>query len=89
MPDEVVYTKSVRENDGKGTTHQDDEAETSGREKQVYPVLNLHGLDVEAGGDNASLVESAIELDDDFAGTVVINDFKLSDIALKSISGVR
>ena len=85
MPDEVVYIKvNKRKTKPRGGTHQDDETETSGGEKQVHPVLNLIGLDVEAGGDDPSLVEPAVELNNDFAGTVVINDFKLSDIAFKS-----
>ena len=37
-------------------------------------------LNVETGGDNTRLVEAAIELDDDFVGTMVIDDFEFADV---------
>ena len=79
-----LYPSQQGKDQGKGGTHQDDVTKTSGREKQIHPVLNLIGLDVKARGDDASLVEPAIELNNDFPRTVVINDFKLSNIAFKS-----
>ncbi len=37
--------------------------------------------DVEAGADDAALVQSAIELDDDLARSVVVDDLELADVA--------
>jgi len=37
-------------------------------------------LDIEARGNDASLVESAIELHNDFARTMIVNDLELSDV---------
>ena len=61
--------------------HQDDETELTSRKQQVDPVLNLRNLDVVAGGDDTGLVQTAVELNDDLAGAVVINDLELADVA--------
>jgi len=62
-------------------TYEDDDSETSSREQQVDPGFDLAVLDVEAGGDDTSLVEAAIKLDDDLAGTVVIDDLEFTNVA--------
>lgn len=62
-------------------TYQDDDTETTGRKEQVDPGFNLADLDVESRGDNTSLVQSAVELDDDLASTVVIDLLELADVA--------
>lgn len=61
---------------------QDDDTEGTGGEQQVDPRLDLGGLDVEAGGDDTSLVKTTVELDDDLAGTVVIDDLEFTDVAV-------
>jgi len=38
-------------------------------------------LDVEAGGNDAGLVEPAIELHNNFARAMIVNDLELSDVA--------
>ena len=85
MPDEVVckahqhsyYSESER----RGRAYEDDLAEGTGGEEQVDPVLDLADLDVEARGDDAGLVEAAVELDDDLARAVVIDDLEVADVA--------
>ena len=37
--------------------------------------------DVEAGRDDAGLVEAAVELDDNLARTVVVDNLELADVA--------
>jgi hypothetical protein len=37
-------------------------------------------LDVEAGGDDTRLVEAAVQLDDDFVGAMVVDDFEFADV---------
>jgi len=39
-------------------------------------------LYIESGRDDASFVESAVELDDDFSRAVVVDDFKLADVSV-------
>ena len=60
---------------------EDDLSERSSGEQQVDPVLNGIDTDVESGRDDTGLVESAVELDDDLAASVVVNDLELSDVA--------
>jgi hypothetical protein len=60
---------------------EDDLAEGTGGEEQVDPVLNGVNGDVEAGRDDARLVETAVELDDDLAASVVVDDLELADVA--------
>ena len=38
--------------------------------------------DVEAGRDDSALVESAVEFNDNFTSSVVVDDFKLADVAV-------
>ena len=47
---------------GQKDTHQDDDTETTSREQQVDPVLDLVVLHVVSWRDNTSLVQSAVEL---------------------------
>jgi hypothetical protein len=80
-----------------GRGGEDDLSERTGGEQQVDPVLDctleksrgqewlkkLTGIDtdVESGGDDTSLVQSTVELDDDLSSSVVVNDLELSDVA--------
>ena len=65
-----------------GRGGQDDDTERTGRHESVYPVLDLVKGDVESGGNDTTLVDSAIELDDDFAGTVVINVLEFVNVTM-------
>jgi len=61
---------------------EDDDTEPTGRKEQVYPGLDLVRLDVVARRDHASLVETTVQLDDNLARAVVIDDLELADIAM-------
>ena len=61
--------------------HQDDETELTSREQQVDPVLDLVDGDVVPGRDDTGLVQTAVQLYDDLARTVVIDDLKLANVA--------
>jgi hypothetical protein len=37
-------------------------------------------LDVETGGNDTRLVEAAVQLDDDFVGAMVVDDFEFADV---------
>ena len=91
IPAEVVCEKSLGldgdENEEDATHHDDDTKGTSG-EQQVDPRLDLGGLDVEAGGDDTGLVETAVQLDDDLARAVVIDDLEFTNVAWAKISTV-
>ncbi|KAJ3498105.1 hypothetical protein NMY22_g19633 [Coprinellus aureogranulatus] len=65
----------------KGETYKDDDTESTSGEQQVDPRLDLVGLDVESGRDDTGLVEAAVQLDDDLARTVVIDDLEFADVA--------
>jgi len=75
-----VRKRTHKANEGKKGTYEDDNSETSSREEQVDPRLDLRMLDVETGGDDTRLVEAAIELDDDFVGAMVVDDFEFADV---------
>lgn len=59
---------------------QDDETELTGREELLDPLLHVLELDVVAGGDDTSLVEAAVKLDDDLAVAVVVNLLELANV---------
>ena len=45
------------------------------------PGLEVTELNGVAGVDNTTLVQTAVELDDDFAGAVVVNLLEFTDVA--------
>lgn len=59
---------------------QDDEAELTRRKQVVDPVLHLGQFDVVAGRDDTTLVQAAIQLNDNLSSTMVIDDFKFTNI---------
>ena len=73
IPDEVVYVKSgsqlqhLRENDVKRITHENNDTEATSGKEQVDPGLDLVDLDVVTRRDDAGLVQTTVELDDDLA----------------------
>lgn len=69
-------------------TYQDDDPETTSREQQVHPILNLVDLDVVTGRDDPGFVQSAIQLNDDFSGPMVIDNLKLSNITWRTNSSI-
>lgn len=66
----------------KEAPYQDDDSERTGGHQPVNPVLDLVQRHVEAGGHHTALVDAAVELDHDLAGTVVVDVFKLINVAV-------
>ena len=64
---------------GRGGQH--NVTELTGRKELDDPVLHIGETDVVSWGDTSSLVDASIELDDDLAGTVIINLLKLANVA--------
>ena len=62
-------------------TYEDDDTEATGGEEQVDPGLDLVDLDVVAGRDDTGFVQATVELDDDLARTVVIDNLELANVA--------
>ena len=60
---------------------QDDETELTRRKELGGPLLEVTELDGVTGVDDTSLVETAVQLDDDLAGTVVIDLLELANVA--------
>jgi hypothetical protein len=60
---------------------QDQMTELTSRQQVGSPLLKLRELDVEARRDNTTLVNTAIELNDNLTRTVIINNFKLTNVA--------
>lgn len=67
-----------------GRGGKDDLTERTGGEEQVDPVLDRVNGDVETRRDDTALVETTVELNDDLAATVVVNELKLADVACSS-----
>ena len=67
----------------KKKTYQDDNSESTGREEQIDPRFNLGSLYVESRGDHAGFVKSSVELDDDLAGAMIVDDLEFTDVAYK------
>lgn len=59
---------------------ENDETELTSWEELDNPLLEVVKTDVVAWGDDTSLVEAAVKLDDDLAGAVVIDLLELSDV---------
>ena len=60
---------------------QDDVTELTRGEELDNPLLDIAELDVVAGGDDTSLVEAAVKLDDDLAVAVVVDLLELANVA--------
>ena len=61
---------------------EDDVAELSGWQDLVNKLLEVLKLEVESWGDDTALVQSTVELNDDFAGSGIIDDLELIDVAM-------
>jgi hypothetical protein len=61
---------------------QDNVAELTGRQQLDDPLLEVGKADVVAGRDDTSLVETAVQLNDDLAGAVVIDLLELANVAV-------
>ena len=61
---------------------QDDEAELTGGQDGLLPLLELTDGGVVAGADGAALVQAAVQGHDDLAGAVVIDQLHVADVAV-------
>ena len=64
-----------------GGTYKDDDTKATSRKEQVDPVLDLVDLHVVARRDDTSFVQTTVQLDDNLAWTMVIDDLKLANVA--------
>ena len=60
---------------------QDDVTELTRRQELGGPGLEVTELDGVAGVDDTAFVETAVQLNDDFAGAVVVNFLELANVA--------
>ncbi len=65
------------------TSSEHDEAELSRRQQLDNPLLEISELDVVTRRDDTSLVEAAVELDDDLAVSVVIDFLEFANVACR------
>lgn len=63
-----------------GRGGQDDVTKLSRRQQVLDPLLHVVNLDVESGRNDTALVESAVELDNNLARSVVIDVGELVDV---------
>jgi hypothetical protein len=59
-----------------------DETELSGGEDGVVEIFELGEGEVESGRDDTTLVESAVELNNDLTGSGIVDDLELVDVAV-------
>ena len=71
-----------------GRGGQDNVAELTSGQQLGDPVLEVGETDVVAGGDDTSLVETAVELDNDLARTVVVDLLELANVAWRRESAI-
>ena len=64
---------------------QHNEPELTRRQQVVDPFLDFTDLDVETGGDDTGLVQATVQLDDDLAGAMIVNDLKLANVSYKQM----
>lgn len=61
----------------------DNVTKLSGGQKVGNPLLDIANSDVEARRDDTSLVKTAVKLNNNLAGSVIINVLKLVNVTLK------
>ena len=54
----------------------------SGGQKIVGPLFDFFDTNVKSGGNNSNFVESAGQIDNNFASTMVIHNFEFADVAM-------
>jgi hypothetical protein len=60
---------------------EDEAAELTRGEKVLGPVLNAVNGDIEAGRDDAALVDATVEVNNDLPGALVVDDLELVEVA--------
>ena len=61
---------------------EDENTELTGGEDSVGEVLELSQGEIEAGGDDTALVQAAVQVDDDLASALVIDDHEIINVAV-------
>ena len=82
--DNVVSAPSSVTQKSIETTYENNDTEATSGEEQVDPGLDLVNLNVVTRRDDAGLVQATVELDDDLARTVVIDDLELANVAYEN-----
>lgn len=67
-----------------GRGGQDDIAELTSGQQLDDPLLEIGETDVVSGRDDTSLVETAVQLNDNLAGAVVVDLLELANVACKN-----
>lgn len=60
---------------------EDNVTELTGGEEVLNPGLNVVDGDIEAGRDDTALVDTTIEVDDDLASALVVDNFEFVNVA--------
>ena len=60
----------------------DDVTELSGWEDLVNELLEILKLEVESWGDDTALVQSSVKVNDDLAGSGIVNDLEFVDVTV-------
>jgi len=81
FPTSVLSTGLLVVHDA-GRGGEDDLADGAGREELRNPVLDRVDTDVEPRRDDTTLVQPPVQLDDDFARAVVIDDLEFANVAV-------
>ena len=61
---------------------ENDEAELTRGQDGADEVFELSEGEIEAGGDDSTLVQTSVEFDNNLAGSGIINDFEFVDVAV-------
>ena len=61
---------------------EDDETELSGWENLWDKLLEVLELEVESWGDDTALVQSSVKVNDDLAGSGIVNNLELVDVTM-------
>ena len=61
---------------------EDEVTELTGRKKVLGPLLDSIKGNIEAGGDDTTLVDTTNKVDDDLTSTLVIDDLELTNVAV-------
>lgn len=59
----------------------DEHAELPGGEHVADPLLHICDRNIKTGADDAALVEAAVEVNNDLATAMIVNDLELANVA--------
>ncbi len=64
------------------TSSQDDVSELTRGQQVLDPLLHLRSLNIKPRADNSAFIDTSIQLHHDLSGTVIIDDFKLTNVSV-------